>query len=215
LIFCRFHISFANRKCLIESIAKTEGMQEDKMPWFESAVLFINAYNKKSIQSCISLSDEQITSEKVRVGDKAPDFTLPDQTGALVSLKDFVGSKIIVLYFYPKDFSRGCTAEACAFRDSYDIFVEAGAQVIGISSQSVDSHKRFAILNKLPFVLLSDEDGKVRQLYGVPSALGLLPGRVTYIIDKKGTVRHVFSSQLNPTKHIEEALRIVKEISKE
>jgi peroxiredoxin Q/BCP len=177
-------------------------------------VAFINACNREYLR-LNDMSDEKTTKDTVRVGDKAPEFTLPDQTGALVSLKDFVGSKIIVLYFYPKDFSKGCTTEACAFRDSYDIFVEAGAQVIGISSQSVDSHKRFAILNKLPFVLLSDEDGKVRQLYGVPSALGLLPGRVTYIIDKKGTVRHVFSSQLNPTKHIEEALRIVKEISKE
>lgn len=161
------------------------------------------------------MSGEQTTKDKVKVGDKAPDFTLPDQTGAMVSLKDFVGSKIIVLYFYPKDFSRGCTAEACAFRDSYDTFVEAGAQVIGISSQSVDSHNKFAILNKLPFILLSDEDGKVRQLYGVPSTLGFLPGRVTYIVDKKGTIRHIFSSQLNPEKHMEEALKIVKEIGKE
>jgi peroxiredoxin Q/BCP len=161
------------------------------------------------------MSDEQTTKNKVKVGDKAPGFTLPDQTGAMVSLKDFVGSKIIVLYFYPKDFSRGCTAEACAFRDSYDVFVEAGAQVIGISSQSVDSHNRFAIMNKLPFVLLSDEDGKVRQLYGVSSTLGLLPGRVTYIIDKKGIVRHIFSSQLNAARHVEEALKIVKEIGKE
>ncbi len=161
------------------------------------------------------MSDEQISRGKVKVGDKAPDFTLPDQSGIRVSLRDFIGRKIIVLYFYPRDFSRGCTAEACAFRDSYDVFVESGAQVIGVSSQSVDSHSEFAILNKLPFVLLSDEDGKVRELYGASSTLGLLPGRVTYVIDKQGIVRHVFSSQLNPTKHIEEALRIVKEISKE
>jgi peroxiredoxin Q/BCP len=161
------------------------------------------------------MSGEEIVKGTCKVGDIAPDFTLPDQTGSMVSLRDFVGSKIIVLYFYPKDFSRGCTAEACTFRDSYDVFVEAGAQVIGISSQSVDSHNRFAILNKLPFILLSDEGGKVRELYGVPSSFGLLPGRVTYIIDKKGIIRHVFSSQLNPTKHVEEALRIVKEISRE
>jgi peroxiredoxin Q/BCP len=153
--------------------------------------------------------------DKVKIGDEAPDFTLPDQSGTKVSLKDFIGSKIVVLYFYPKDFSRGCTAEACAFRDSYDVFVEAGAQVIGVSSQSVESHNKFAILNKLPFILLSDEDGKAKELYGVPSTLGLLPGRVTYVIDKKGIVRHIFSSQLNATKHIEEAIRIVKEISKE
>jgi peroxiredoxin Q/BCP len=161
------------------------------------------------------MSGEQIAKGKVKVGDKAPDFTLPDQSGTRLSLRDFVGRKIIVLYFYPRDFSRGCTAEACAFRDSHDVFVESGAQVIGVSSQSVDSHSEFAILNKLPFVLLSDEDGKVRELYGASSTLGLLPGRVTYVIDKQGIVRHVFSSQLNPTKHIEEALRIVKEISKE
>lgn len=154
-------------------------------------------------------------ANKVKVGDKAPDFTLPDQSGTIVSLKEFIGNKIIVLYFYPKDFSRGCTAEACAFRDSYDVFVQAGAQVIGVSSQSVESHNRFAILNKLPFILLSDQDGKVRKLYGVSSTLGLLPGRVTYIIDKKGVVRYVFSSQSKPTQHIEEALRIVKEISQE
>lgn len=160
------------------------------------------------------MSAGEVREGKVRVGDKAPDFTLPDQAGALVSLRDFVGSKIVVLYFYPRDFSRGCTAEACAFRDSFDVFVEAGAQVIGVSSQSVESHSNFALVNKLPFVLLSDEGGKVRELYGVSSTLGLVPGRVTYIIDKQGVVRHVFSSQLNPTRHIEEALRIVKEISK-
>jgi len=161
------------------------------------------------------MSGEATLKGNVKVGDTAPDFTLPDQTGSMTSLRDFIGSKIIVLYFYTRDFSRGCTAEACTFRDSYDVFVEAGAQVIGLSSQSVDSHNRFAILNKLPFILLSDKGGKVRELYGVPSSFGLLPGRVTYIIDKKGIVRHVFSSQLNATKHVEEALRIVKEISKE
>jgi peroxiredoxin Q/BCP len=133
----------------------------------------------------------------------------------MVNLKDFIGKKIIVLYFYPKDFSMGCTAEACAFRDSYEAFKDAGAEVIGVSSQSVDSHKRFASTNNLPFILLSDEDGRVRKLYGASSAFGLLPGRVTYVIDKKGIVRHVFSSQLNPTKHIEEALRIIKDLSTE
>jgi peroxiredoxin Q/BCP len=154
-------------------------------------------------------------TNNVKVGDTAPDFTLPDQSGAMVTLRGFIGNKIIVLYFYPKDFSRGCTAEACAFRDSYDVFVQAGAQVLGVSSQSVDSHNRFAMVNKLPFVLLSDKDGKVRKLYGVPSTFGLLPGRVTYVIDKKGVVRHVFSSQSQPSKHIEEALKIVRELSQE
>ena len=161
------------------------------------------------------MSQESSSEHKVGVGDRAPEFALPDQSGNMVNLKDFLGSKIIVLYFYPKDFSRGCTAEACAFRDTYDVFVEAGAQVIGVSSQSVESHNKFALVNKLPFILLSDEGGKIRKLYGVPASFGLLPGRVTYVIDKKGIVRHVFSSQLDAEKHIEEALRVVKDLGKE
>jgi len=158
---------------------------------------------------------EQTVEGHVKAGDSAPDFTLPNQSGQTVSLGDIIGKKIIVLYFYPKDFSTGCTAEACAFRDSYEVFKDAGAEVIGVSSQSVDSHKRFALANSLPFILLSDEDGKVRKLYGATSMFGLMAGRVTYIIDNKGIVRNVFSSQLNPAKHIEEALRIIKEISKD
>jgi len=161
------------------------------------------------------MSSERTTTDRVKVGDMAPDFTLPNQSGVMTSLKDFVGKKIIVLYFYPRDFSRGCTAEACAFRDSYEAFKEAGAEVVGISSQSAESHSRFASAYRLPFILLSDEGGRVRRLYGVPSTFGVIPGRVTYIIDKKGVVRHVFSSQFNATRHMEEALRILKTIQAE
>ena len=149
---------------------------------------------------------------RLKVGDAAPDFALPSQTGEPVNLKDLVGSKEIVLYFYPKDDSSGCTAEACAFRDSYEVFKERGAEVVGVSSDSVDSHKGFASRNNLPFILLSDEDGKVRKLYGASSRFGLLPGRVTYIIDRRGIVRHIFSSQLNPKKHIDEALETLERI---
>jgi len=158
------------------------------------------------------MSKEEPVQTKIKTGDQAPDFTLPKQDGTMVSLHDFVGKKIVVLYFYPKDFTMGCTAEACAFRDNYEVFKDAGAEVIGVSSQSVDSHQKFASTNTLQFTLLSDEGSKVRKVYGATSAFGLMPGRVTFIIDKKGTVRHVFSSQLNPTKHIEEAIRIIKEI---
>jgi len=161
------------------------------------------------------MTAEQAGKKKAEVGDKAPDFMLPNQSGTMTSLKDYFGNKIVVLYFYPRDFSRGCTDEACTFRDSYDAFVEAGAQVIGISSQSVESHDKFAMFYKLPFILLSDKGGKVRKLYGVPSTLGLIAGRVTYIIDKKGVIRHIFSSQSQPKKHIEEALRVIKAISQE
>lgn len=160
-----------------------------------------------------NMSLDQSSQGRIKVGDPAPDFTLPNQSGEMVSLRDLIGKKIIVLYFYPRDFSAGCTAEACAFRDNYEVFKDAGAEVIGVSSQSVDSHRKFASANTLPFILLSDGDGRVKKLYGASSAFGLIAGRITYIIDKKGIVRHVFSSQLNPTKHIEEALRIVKEIS--
>ncbi len=154
-------------------------------------------------------------TSRLRVGDAAPDFTLTSQSGEKVSLKDFVGKKNIVLYFYPKDFTPGCTAEACTFRDSYETFKNEGAEVIGISSDDKESHSRFASNYKLSFTLLSDDDGKVRELYGVPRTLGLLPGRVTYIIDQKGVIRHIFSSQFKPKKHIEEALRILKDLGEE
>ena len=152
---------------------------------------------------------------KIKVGDKAPDFTLPSQMGDNVTLSEYFGKKNTVLYFYPKDESPGCTREACKFRDRYEVFTNLGAEVLGISSDSLESHKSFATHHGLPFILLSDEDNKVRELYGVSSTMGIIPGRVTYIIDKKGVVRHIFSSQFQPEKHIEEALKILKELEKE
>ncbi|MGB8346490.1 MAG: peroxiredoxin [Ktedonobacteraceae bacterium] len=148
----------------------------------------------------------------VKVGDYAPNFTLPDQSGEQVSLWDVIGKSAIVLYFYPKDDTPGCTTEACAFRDSYEIFKDAGAEVIGVSSDSADSHQRFAAKHRLPFILLSDKDRAVRKLYGVSSTFGLLPGRVTYVIDKKGIVRHIFDSQFAPQKHISEALETLQKL---
>ncbi len=149
---------------------------------------------------------------KVKVGDSAPNFTLPSQFGGNITLSKFFGKKNIVLYFYPKDESRGCTRQACSFRDSYEIFKELGAEVIGVSSDDVESHKSFASKHSLPFILLSDKDKKVRKLYGVPSTLGVLPGRVTYIIDKEGIIRHIFSSQFQPQKHIDEAIKVLKRL---
>ncbi len=145
----------------------------------------------------------------VKVGDKAPDFTLPSQSGEPVTLSSFLGKKSVVLYFYPQDESRGCTKEACAFRDNYEVFKDLGAEVVGVSSQSEESHRSFASHHDLPFILLSDKGGEARKLYGVPSTFGI-PGRVTYIIDKEGVVKYVFSSQFHPEKHIEEAIRILK-----
>jgi peroxiredoxin Q/BCP len=147
------------------------------------------------------------TKDGVGVGSKAPDFTLPSQSGEMVSLKDFLGEKVVILYFYPKDDTPGCTKEACAFRDEHEEFGKLDAEVIGISSDSVESHRRFAEKHNLSFTLLSDEGGKVRRMYGVPNTFGIFPGRVTYIIDEAGVVRHVFSSQIGAVKHVEGALK--------
>jgi thioredoxin-dependent peroxiredoxin len=150
---------------------------------------------------------------QVKVGDKAPDFTLLSQTGESVTLSDLIGKKNIVLYFYPKDESKGCTRQACAFRDKYEVFTDLGAEVIGISSDDIKSHEAFVEKYNLPFTLLSDEKKEVRKLYGVKSTFGVIPGRITYIIDKKGIVRHVFSSQFKPKKHIKEAIEALKKIN--
>ena len=151
----------------------------------------------------------------IQVGDKAPDFTLPSQSGDQVRLHDRLGERVVVLYFFPKDGTPGCTAEACAFRDSHEVFTDAGAEVIGVSSDSIDSHAAFAGRHKLPFTLLSDEGGRVRKSYGVPAVLGLLPGRVTYVIDRDGTVRHVFNSMTRISHHINDALDVVKRLQAE
>jgi len=151
-------------------------------------------------------------SPAINVGDKAPDFDLSDAAGKRVRLGDFKGKKAVVLYFYPKDDTPGCTKEACSFRDSYESFKEAGAEVIGISSDSEASHQKFADKYKLPFTLVADAGGTVRKRYGVPATLGLLPGRVTFVIDRDGVVRHVFNSQLQATKHVDEALTVLKQL---
>jgi thioredoxin-dependent peroxiredoxin len=150
------------------------------------------------------------TKHRVDVGSKAPDFTLPSQSGELVSLGDFLGRRPVVLFFYPKDDTPGCTKEACAFRDGHEEFGKLDAEVVGVSSDSVGSHSSFAAKHDLPFTLLSDEGSRVRTIYGVPSTLGLFPGRVTYVIDAEGVVRRVFSSQLGVERHVEEALRALR-----
>ena len=143
------------------------------------------------------------------VGQPAPEFTLPDQDGAAVALSSLRGEWAVV-YFYPKDDTPGCTAESCSFRDSFEDFTDVGARVIGISGDSVESHKAFAQKHQLPFTLLADIDGEVRKAWGVGKTLGLLPGRVTYVVDPTGVVRHKFSSQFKPKAHIDEALDVIR-----
>ncbi|GAX36765.1 peroxiredoxin [Nodularia sp. NIES-3585] len=149
----------------------------------------------------------------VKVGDTAPDFTLCAQNGSTVSLSAFRGQKAVVLYFYPKDDTPGCTAESCAFRDQYEVFKTAGAEVIGVSGDSNESHQKFAQKYNLPFTLLSDKDNQVRKLYGATTAFGFIPGRVTYVIDKEGVVQYVFDSMLNFKGHVEEALKTLQQLA--
>ncbi|AUX33828.1 MULTISPECIES: peroxiredoxin [Sorangium] len=146
------------------------------------------------------------------VGQIAPDFTLQSQRREAVKLSDFRGKKAVVLFFYPKDDTLICTAESCAFRDRYDAFAEAGAEVIGVSADSEGSHEQFAQKHRLPMTLLSDPGGQIAARYGVRPLFGLLPGRVTFVIDREGVVRHAFSSQLRAARHVEEALAVVKRI---
>jgi peroxiredoxin Q/BCP len=131
-----------------------------------------------------------------------------------VSLADLRRNRAVVLFFYPKDETAICTKEACAFRDAYEDFVDAGAAVIGVSSDSAESHRRFAHGHRLPFLLLADVDGSLREAFGVPKTLGMLPGRVTYVIDKEGVVRHVFSSQFSADQHVSEALAVVRQLAR-
>ncbi len=144
----------------------------------------------------------------LKVGAKVPEFKLPDENGNMFDLNSVLGKKKLVIYFYPKDETPGCTKEACTFRDNYDVFKKAGATVIGISGQSVKSHKEFANKYNLPFTLLSDKDNTVRKMFGVKTSP--IPGRVTFVVDKTGHVVYTFDSLSEPVKHVDEAMRILK-----
>jgi peroxiredoxin Q/BCP len=147
------------------------------------------------------------------VGQPAPQFKLPDEAGELHSLSELRASGPVVVYFYPRDHTPGCTKEACGFRDAHNEFAEAGAAVVGISADDADSHRSFRDRLDLPFLLLTDADGAVARAYGVKKTLGLIDGRATYVVDQKGIVRMVFSSQLQIELHVERALSVVRELA--
>ncbi|MGV3586624.1 MAG: peroxiredoxin [Adhaeribacter sp.] len=149
----------------------------------------------------------------LKVGDKAPDFSLQTATGETFRLSEVLRENNVVLYFYPKDDTRGCTAQACSFRDQYEVFRESNAEVVGISSDDAESHQQFSAKHRLPFTLLSDSKGEVRKLYRVPRTFGIVPGRVTYLIDKDGIVRYAFNSQLKPLEHVSGTLEILKTLA--
>jgi peroxiredoxin Q/BCP len=153
------------------------------------------------------------THRSVKVGDRAPEFELEALSGDKVRLSDFLGKKNVVLFFYPRDETAGCTLEACTFRDAYEDFIDVGAEVIGVSADSLDSHKRFAYRHHLPFILLSDPKGLVGARYDVRKALGIFPGRVTFLIDKDGIVRHVTDGRLRFKDHVTESLEVLRSMS--
>jgi peroxiredoxin Q/BCP len=146
----------------------------------------------------------------LQLGDQAPDFSLPTGSGATFHLADQRG-KAVVLYFYPKDDTPGCTTEACAFRDQYEDFLDLGAVVVGVSSDDEASHQKFAQKHRLPFPLLADTSGKLRKQYEVPRAfLGLLPGRVTFVIDKDGKIAYIFNSMSGATDHVSKTKEVLR-----
>jgi thioredoxin-dependent peroxiredoxin len=150
-------------------------------------------------------------SPLLKAGSIAPDFTLPDQDGQPVHLYEMLSNRWVVLFFYPKDHSPVCTTQVCAFRNAYHEFQDAGAEVLGISSDSIASHQQFSQNQKLPFRLLSDPDRKVAEAYGVPKAFGLIPGRVTFVLDPQQTIRMAYPSQFNAKAHMEKALLLLRQ----
>ena len=150
----------------------------------------------------------------LQIGDQAPDFTLNTTSGDAFRLSDLRGQRNVVLYFYPKDDTPGCTAEACSFRDQYQDFQDLGAEVVGVSSDSEASHQKFTQKHRLPFPLLADAGGQVRKRYEVPRALlGLLPGRVTFVIDKQGIIQYIFNSMSRATDHVSTTKEVLAKLA--
>jgi peroxiredoxin Q/BCP len=145
----------------------------------------------------------------LKVGDKLPNFKAKDTNGNLFDSQDYTGKQALVIYFYPKDETKVCTAQACSFRDNYEEFKDLGAEIIGISADSVQSHFKFKSKFNLPFILLSDNDKKLRKLFGVENDFLIIPGRQTFVVDKNGFIIMVFNS-MSGTIHIEKALKVLK-----
>ncbi|KAI3872969.1 hypothetical protein MKX03_008260 [Papaver bracteatum] len=208
-------LTLLNHSILSSSLPKT-ALNTKTFPQCLSSSSHSQFYGLKLSSSSASFRSTSLKkfsiSAKVEKGSVPPAFTLKDQDNKNVSLSKFKG-KPVVLYFYPADESPGCTKQACAFRDSYEKFKKAGAQVVGISGDSPESHKEFAKKYRLPYTLLSDEGNKVRKEWGVPSDLfGTLAGRQTYVLDKNLVVQYIYNNQFQPEKHIDETLKILQSL---
>jgi peroxiredoxin Q/BCP len=154
-------------------------------------------------------------STNLAIGDTLPSFELTNDQDEVFKLTEHIGKNNLIIYFYPKDDTPGCTKEACAFRDGFEEFSDLDAEIIGISADSPQSHRDFKSKYELPFILLSDPDNKVRDLFGIKKdLLGIIPGRVTFVVDKKGIVQFIYNSQTNAEKHVKEAMRKLIEMEK-
>ena len=170
--------------------------------------------NKNFLMSALLLglfSGSKGQGKSPAVGDAVPLFSLKDQNDSLFNISDYIGKKILVIYFYPKDESSGCTKEACSFRDNYGAFTKAGAMVVGINSGTVDSHRKFIEHHQLPFTLLSDPGNKVLKMFGVKNKF-FISGRETFVIDKTGQIVFTFDSFMNGPAHEKEALAYVNKM---
>ena len=155
-------------------------------------------------------------SNMLQPGDAMPNFVVKDHEGHDVSGESLLGHGPLVIFFYPADNTPGCTAQACGFRDQHEDFVAAGARVVGVSGDSVESHAAFVKERRLPYTLLADEGNQLRKAFGVPRGfMGLTPGRVTFVLDERGVVRAVTNSSINPLKHVSEALTVVASLLEE
>lgn len=166
-------------------------------------LIAISIFASVLLQSC-SAQEKQLT-----IGDKMPLFSLRNQDDSLINIKDYIGKRILVIYFYPKDESMVCTKEACAFRDSLPDFTKYGALVFGINDGSVASHKEFKQKHNLNFTLLSDSGNMVHQMFGVHS--GGFTGRMTFVIDTTGQIVFTHNSLLHGPEHVEQALEYLRE----
>ena len=198
--------AWMRRRCASATGAK-------RLVWGMVAMVSVTLASFAGVQTAQEATSAEVRDRSVRVGDTFPDFTLNDASGAAVTRDALLGKGPVVLYFYPKDETKGCTMQACAFRDQYTVFTDAGAEVVGVSSDSAEIHQAFADHHDLPFVLLADPENSLRRAFGVPKSLGLVPGRVTYVADKEGVVHHIFDSQLDVLTHVSEALAVVKQLS--
>ncbi len=184
-----------------------------RVAWVAATVVCVTLTMMVAHEVTRDRTEHTLASKRLGVGDSLPAFSLQTAEETTVGRDDLLGKGPVVLYFYPRDETTGCTAQACLFRDRYEVFTDAGAEVVGVSSDTVQSHRAFADNHQLPFMLLADPRKVLRRAFGVPRTLGIVQGRVTYVLDREGIIRHVFDSQIRVEQHVREALETVQRLT--